>query len=130
MGFKLGSLEWNASTLTTWPQPRSTAWLYSNRSIVNTHVTYYFSFSAPLFRGCAETVYEFDPGCHRQLQSVDLIPGRSSANVEIYLCFCNGDKCNESANSGIVHLASCFVMAIALITIILFSDWGFNIFES
>jgi hypothetical protein len=51
-----------------------------------------FVFPDPLFRGCAETVYQFDVGCHRQLQAVELTPGRTSANVEIYLCFCNDDK--------------------------------------
>jgi hypothetical protein len=39
-------------------------------------------------------VYQFDNGCHRQLQAVELVAGRSSANVEIYLCFCNSDQCN------------------------------------
>ena len=54
---------------------------------------------------------------------------RSSANVEIYLCFCNSDTCNADPSTGIARLASCTLIAVALLTLIIFSDWGISIFE-
>jgi hypothetical protein len=85
------------------------------------------SIKVPVFRGCVETIYQFDPGCHRQLQSVDIIPGRSSANVEIYMCFCNSEKCNVSPSSSVVHLASLLVIAVTLIIVLLFFNSNCNV---
>jgi len=85
---------------------------------------YQFILPVPIFRGCVETIYQFDAGCHRQLQPVDLVPGRSSAKVEIYLCFCNTEKCNVNPSHANLGKHSNFmVICLALTLILLFSNF-------
>ena len=55
-------------------------------------------FSVPLFRGCANATFAHDERCSRELQAVQIIWGKKSVDVEIKLCFCNGENCNEQAN--------------------------------
>ena len=58
-----------------------------------------FLFSeVPLFRGCANATFAHDERCSRELQAVQIIWGKQSVDVEIKLCFCNGDKCNKDAS--------------------------------
>jgi len=50
---------------------------------------------APKFRGCAGSQYEHDDGCSRSMQTVTINSGKSNAEVEISLCYCHGDTCNQ-----------------------------------
>ena len=74
-----------------------------------------FFFIAPVFRGCAESTYPFDSGCSRELQSVQIVVGKKSVDVEILLCFCTGDDCNSALSgastlmTGILSIISPFI---------------------
>ena len=59
------------------------------------------TFTVPLFRGCANATFAHDQRCSRELQAVQIIWGKKTVDVEIKLCFCNDDKCNEQANGAI-----------------------------
>ena len=63
-----------------------------------------FILIVPLFRGCANATFAHDERCSRELQAVQIIVGKHSVDVEIKLCFCNGDKCNEKANGAMTTL--------------------------
>ena len=52
------------------------------------------SFLEPVFRGCAGATYAHDEGCQRSLQTVSINAGKSSVDIEVNLCYCNGDNCN------------------------------------
>ena len=54
--------------------------------------------TVPLFRGCANATFAHDERCSRELQAVQIVWGKKSEDVEIKLCFCNGEKCNKNAN--------------------------------
>ena len=75
---------------------------------------------APVFRGCAESTYAFDPGCSRELQSVQIVVGKKSVDVEILLCFCTGDNCNSALSgastllTGILSIISPFIYYIIM----------------
>ena len=64
--------------------------------------------TAPVFRGCADTIYAFDPGCNRELEAVQIIQGKRSVDVEILLCFCNEDNCNTSLSGCEEQLSKSF----------------------
>ena len=75
-----------------------------------------------MFRGCADAQYAFDPGCSRELQAVQVVIGKKSVDVEILLCFCNDDTCNQAlsgANSMITTFRNIvgFLSAILLFVI-------------
>ena len=51
-----------------------------------------------IFRGCAEAMYEHDYGCDTDLQAVDVIDQRGTVkqvDVEVNICFCSSQNCNE-----------------------------------
>ena len=52
------------------------------------------AFPEPVFRGCGGATYAHDEGCKRSLQTVPVNAGKSSVDIEINLCYCNGDNCN------------------------------------
>ena len=52
----------------------------------------------PIFRGCAGALFQHDHACTRELQAVNIVAGRSSVDVEVHLCYCNEDECNEEAS--------------------------------
>lgn len=54
-----------------------------------------FKQQRPVFRGCATSKYKHDEGCDRELEAVQIKEGQKSQDVEVMLCFCNEDKCNE-----------------------------------
>ena len=75
-------------------------------------------FSVPLFRGCANATFAHDERCSRELQAVQIIWGKKSVDVEIKLCFCNGENCNEQANGAMGSSktnVSIFILSISLI---------------
>merc|ERR1719318_1116105 len=49
----------------------------------------------PIFRGCAGAKYEHGTKCKRELQRVQVTPGKPRVDVEVYLCYCTGDECNK-----------------------------------
>jgi hypothetical protein len=54
------------------------------------------------------------------LQAVQIIWGKKSEDVEIKLCFCNGEKCNEKANGAMALKGggiNCGLLFIAVISI-------------
>ena len=52
----------------------------------------------PVFRGCAGALYEHGSSCNREMQRVEVVPGKPKVDVEVYLCYCTGDKCNKVKN--------------------------------
>jgi len=63
----------------------------------------------PVFRGCAGARYAHGTTCRRELQRVQTEPGRPKVDVEVYLCYCTGDECNQrtiagSANTNMLRL--------------------------
>ena len=75
------------------------SYLDQNLAIAKIVISFYFS--VPLFRGCANATFAHDQRCSRELQAVQIIWGKKTVDVEIKLCFCNDDKCNEKANGAI-----------------------------
>ena len=68
--------------------------------------------SVPVFRGCADAQYAFDAGCNRELQAVQVVAGKKSVDVEIYLCFCNSEKCNTELSSSSAVKASLILITL------------------
>jgi len=64
----------------------------------------------PVFRGCADAQFAFDEGCSRELQAVQVIAGKKSVDVEIFLCFCNSEKCNTELSSAFTFKSSLFLI--------------------
>lgn len=50
----------------------------------------------PVFRGCAGAKYEHGTKCKRELQRVEVVPGKPKVDVEVFLCYCDGDYCNKN----------------------------------
>ena len=73
----------------------------------------------PLFRGCANATFAHDERCSRELQAVQIVWGKRSEDVEIKLCFCNGEKCNEKDNGamGLKGGINCRIFLIGVISI-------------
>jgi len=73
----------------------------------------------PLFRGCANATFAHDERCSRELQAVQIVWGKRSEDVEIKLCFCNGEKCNEKDNGamGLKAGINCRIFLIGVISI-------------
>lgn len=57
-----------------------------------------FEDQTPIFRGCAGAKYPHDEKCDRELQAVQVVAGKKSVDVEVLLCYCNTEKCNEQKN--------------------------------
>lgn len=85
-------------------------------------LTEFFStFTEPVFRGCADAQYAFAPGCNRDLQSVQIVIGKKSVDVEIYLCFCNDEKCNtDLSGAKSIRSFSVFGLLISVLTTVFF----------
>ena len=77
---------------------------YDLRSVIFYDLLLLYILIVPLFRGCANATFAHDQRCSRELQAVQIIWGKQSVDVEIKLCFCNGEKCNESANGAMETL--------------------------
>ena len=86
----------------------------------NSYLTQVIVSLVPLFRGCANATFAHDQRCSRELQAVQIIWGKKTVDVEIKLCFCNDDKCNEQANGaiGLIHQQSLRFIFVAIITLI------------
>ena len=86
----------------------------------NSKLIYFIISLVPLFRGCANATFAHDQRCSRELQAVQIIWGKKTVDVEIKLCFCNDDKCNEQANGafGLIHQQSLQFIFVAIITLI------------
>ena len=74
----------------------------------------------PVFRGCAGATYAHGNTCRREMQIVEVTPGRpkvslitpktyifhlclqflAQVEVEVYLCYCTGDECNKTDIDG------------------------------
>ena len=79
------------------------------------------TFTEPVFRGCADAQYAFAPGCNRDLQSVQIVIGKKSVDVEIYLCFCNDEKCNtDLSGAKSIRSFSVFGLLISVLTTVFF----------
>lgn len=52
----------------------------------------------PRFRGCADALYNHDPGCKHELQAVTVVDNKKSVDVEVELCYCSEAKCNQERN--------------------------------
>merc|ERR1712179_432725 len=53
-----------------------------------------------VFRGCAEAMYKHDYGCDRELQAVSVIDQRGNpkqVDVDVNLCYCSTQNCNQVA---------------------------------
>ena len=55
------------------------------------------------FRGCAGAPYR-DPfhQCASRKQAVPVFEGQRSVDIDVTLCYCNEDLCNETLNGGLV----------------------------
>ena len=69
-----------------------------------------FPFSDPEFRGCADAQYVHENKCVTEIQAVTVIDNQKHADVEVELCYCNEDKCNEERNFGVVPQMSIFLV--------------------
>ena len=60
-----------------------------------------FSFLAPTFRGCADASYEHEHKCSRELQAVTVVDDEKHVDIDVDLCYCGDEKCNEQRNNAI-----------------------------
>ena len=66
-------------------------------------------------------MYEHDYGCDTDLQAVDVIDQRGSVkqvDVEVNICFCSSQNCNEVISAGDTHHAA-ITWAVVLATVIM-----------
>ncbi len=78
--------------------------------------------SEPTFRGCAGAKYPHDAKCDRTLQAVQVVAGMKSVDVEVRLCYCNSDKCNEKPSSAPRTAAAAILSTVlSLITVYIIS---------
>lgn len=79
-----------------------------------------FDGQQPVFRGCATAKYKHGTTCKREMQTVVVTLGRPSVDVEVYMCYCSADKCNqdisgaERAGLGIIAFAALVLHALVL----------------
>jgi len=72
-----------------------------------------------VFRGCAEAKYEHDYGCDREMQAVNVIDQRGipkQVDVDVNLCYCNSQNCNEVA-AGAIEITMSLPMVILIIVL-------------
>ena len=75
------------------------------------------SISDPEFRGCADAQYVHENKCVTEIQAVTVIDNQKHADVEVELCYCNEDKCNEERNFGVVPQMSIFLVVVSTFVI-------------
>ena len=76
-----------------------------------------FPFSDPEFRGCADAQYVHENKCVTEIQAVTVIDNQKHADVEVELCYCSEDKCNEERNFGVVPQMSIFLVVASTLVI-------------
>lgn len=64
-----------------------------------------------MFRGCAGAHFPHDQKCDRELQSVQVVAGKKSVDVEVLLCYCNSDTCNEKISGAAAVAATAALTA-------------------
>ena len=58
------------------------------------------NFSEPTFRGCADATYDHEHKCTRELQAVTVVDNEKHVDVDVELCYCGDEKCNQQRNGG------------------------------
>ena len=69
-----------------------------------------FLFAGPEFRGCADAKFLHENKCTRELQAVTVVDNQKHVDVNVELCYCDTDLCNQERNSGFRNFPSYVVI--------------------
>ena len=64
-------------------------------------------------------MFPHDEKCTRQLQAVQVVAGKTSVDVEVNLCYCNSDTCNEIISGANAIASSVTTIVTIVISLIL-----------
>merc|ERR1719273_1483363 len=76
-----------------------------------------FNGEAPTFRGCADATYDHEHKCTRELQAVTVVEAEKHVDVDVQLCYCGNEKCNEQRN-GITNVQKNYYLIITLLLLL------------
>ena len=77
-------------------------------------------FSDPEFRGCAQVKFQHEHKCTREIQAVTVVDNQKHEDVEVELCYCPEDKCNEERNIGQNNRFNYIIMLMTIIVTLFF----------
>lgn len=74
---------------------------------------------SPEFRGCADAEFLHENKCTRELQAVTVIDSVKHVDVNVELCYCDNDLCNEERNAAhVIHYAKSIPALLLLMNLI------------
>ena len=92
---------------------------YNIKSIHRHNYSTYINFIDPEFRGCAAVNYEHEAKCSRETQAVTIIDNQKHADVDVELCYCQEDLCNEERNYGENNHFNYIIMLVTFISLLI-----------
>ena len=77
--------------------------------------------AGPEFRGCADAEFLHENKCTRELQAVTVIDSVKHVDVNVELCYCDNDLCNEERNAAyVIHYTKSIPLLVLMNAILLF----------
>jgi len=74
----------------------------------------------PEFRGCAQVKFQHEHKCTKEIQAVTVVDNQKHVDVEVELCYCPEDKCNEERNIGQNNRFNYIIMLMTIIVTLVF----------
>ena len=84
------------------------------------HNGFLYFLAGPEFRGCADAEFLHENKCTRELQAVTVIDSVKHVDVNVELCYCDNDLCNEERNAAYVIHYTKSIPLLVLMNVLLF----------
>ena len=77
-----------------------------------------YNVAGPEFRGCADAEFLHENKCTRERQAVTVVDNQKHVDVDVELCYCDSDLCNQERSSTVINRFSPIIVIFLLINAI------------